>query len=113
MDFFGRSYHNVDFPGSPLGGSWDKVLPVELDSGDIVYVISIEDIIVDRILAVKYWGDSEEWAQYMMAAHYDDIDWEYCFKRADKELCLDGLEKMKKWSAEHREAFYCGQVEKK
>lgn len=96
----------VDFPGSPLGGSWDKVLPVELDSGERVYIISIEDIIIDRILAVKYWGDAEEWAQYMMAAHYDDIDWEYCLKRADQELCLDVFKKMKEWAEVHRAAFY-------
>ena len=95
----------VDFPPSPLGGAWDKVLPVELDSGEVVYIISIEDIILDRTLAVKYWGDSDEWAQYMMAAHYDDIDWSYCIKRAEEELCLDIFQKIKEWAEKHRQAF--------
>ncbi|SDE51508.1 hypothetical protein [Sporomusa acidovorans] len=96
----------VDFPPSPLGGSWDKVLPVELESGEIVYMISVEDIIIDRVLAVKYWGDPEEWAQYMMAAHYDDIDWDYCLKRADDEVCLEVFNKLKVLAEKYRQAFH-------
>ena len=95
----------IDFPRSPLGGSWDKVLPVELESGEIVYMLSIEDIIIDRLLAVKYWGDPEEWSQYMMAAHYDDIDWEYCLKRAEEEVCLDVFNKIKALAEKYRQAF--------
>lgn len=95
----------IDFPSSPLGGSWDKVASVELDSGETVYIISVEDIILDRILAVKYWGDAEEWAQYMMAAHFDDIDWEYCENRAKKESCSDVLKKNKLWAEQHRSSF--------
>lgn len=96
----------VDFPASPLAGSWDKVIPVEMEAGHVVYIIAVEDIIIDRILAIAFWNDPEEWAQFIMAAHYDDIDWEYCERRAKEEDCREIFTKAKTWADEHRKDLH-------
>ncbi len=41
-----------------------------------------------------------------LSAHFDDIDWEYCERRAKEEDCQQMLAKMKAWADEHRQDFY-------
>ena len=94
----------VDFPAGPLAGDWFRVQPVIMeDTGEITNIIAIEDIIIDRLLAVKYWSDSEEWVQFMMVAHFDEIDWAYCEQRAKTEDCADILCKMRKWAEDTKQ----------
>lgn len=93
----------VEFPKGPLAGDWKKIQPVILPTGHTVYLLSLEDLLLDRSLAAKYWGDgSEEWVRYMMAAHYDEIDWKYLRQIAARELCLDVLDRARNWARRKR-----------
>lgn len=93
----------VEFPAGPLAGSWDRVQPVLIDDeGVTVNVIGLEDLLIDRALAVAYWSDSPEWVRFMMLARYDDIDWRYLQKRALAENCLDTIKKCRTWAQRHR-----------
>ena len=93
----------VEFPKGPLAGDWKKVQPVTLPHGHTAYLIALEDILIDRTLAAKYWTDgSEEWVRFMMAAHYEEIDWKYLRQIALRELCLDTLERARNWAHRKR-----------
>lgn len=88
----------VEYPKGPLAGDWHRVQPVSLPDGNTAYVIALEDIILDRMLAAKYWKDgSDEWVRFMLAAHYDEIDWKYLRRKAESELCLDELRRSRDW----------------
>lgn len=93
----------VEYPKGPLAGSYDKVQPIRMANGDIAYVIGLEDIIIDRTAAAKFWRDgSDEWAKYMVAARYDEIDWDYCTAAAKQAECLDELIDYKTWAENQR-----------
>ncbi len=71
----------IDYNGHKLAGSMDKVNKVYINTteGLYVYVISYEDIIMDRLRAYLYWGedDSKEWGMQMLAIHYNKLDQQY------------------------------------
>ena len=93
----------VEFPKGPLAGDWKKIQPVTLPNGHTAYLLSLEDILIDRTLAAKYWTDgSEEWVRFMMAAHYEEINWKYLRQTAMRELCLDTLERARNWARRKR-----------
>ena len=93
----------VEFPKGPLAGDWKKVQPVLLPDGHTAYVIALEDIILDRMLAATYWKDgSDEWVRFMMTAHYDEIDWPYLRAASSRELCLDEYRRSREWSRKKR-----------
>ena len=93
----------VEFPKGPLAGDSKRIQPVQLPNKHTAYLISLEDIIIDRTLAAKYWTDgSEEWVRFMMVAHYDEIDWKYLRQVAKQELCLDTLERARNWARNKR-----------
>lgn len=88
----------VEFPGDELDGSWQKTQPVELPDHGTVKVIGVEDIIIDRACAAKFWKDqSDTWVASIMYTHNDKIDWDYLYKRADYELVRDVIDKCKEW----------------
>ncbi|BBB91645.1 MAG TPA: DUF6036 family nucleotidyltransferase [Methylomusa anaerophila] len=95
----------VEFPKGPLDGSWDRVQIVSGPDGTSVKVISIEDILVDRASGVKHWNDSDEWVKYMMAGHYDKIDWDYLNKRSKELQCDEIINNSRKWARAQREHF--------
>jgi len=81
----------VEFPKGPLAGSFDKIQPVSIGAG-IVYVIGLEDIILDRLLAAKFWNDgSELWVEFLFLSRPDEIDWRYLSRRSREENCEDWL----------------------
>ena len=93
----------VEFPKGPLAGDRKRIQPVQLPNNHTAYLISLEDILIDRTLAAKYWTDgSEEWVRFMMVAHYDEIDWKYLRNVAKQELCLDTLERARSWARNKR-----------
>ncbi len=62
-----------------------------------IKVISIEDLIIDRLNAVKWWRDEDSlvWAKVLVQvkkAVGEDVDREYLMKRAEKEQVKDLLE---------------------
>lgn len=61
-----------------------------------VYIIGIEDLIVDRLNAFVWWKSEEDgkWAKQLIKLHKKDIDEKYLSQRAKKEGVTEILEKM-------------------
>lgn len=81
----------IEFPKGPLVGEYSRTTRVETAYG-IVEVIGIEDIILDRVSAAKFWQDTPEWAEYLLSSHYDNVDFTYLRDKAKELLCTDTLE---------------------
>lgn len=77
----------VEIPDNVLAGSAEKVIRVELDDPFAVYVIGIEDLILDRARAAVYWNSERdrEWALIMIGLHVERIDFDYLEEMARKE----------------------------
>lgn len=90
----------IEVPEVTLAGDEKKLTKVEID-GLFVYVIGVEDLIIDRMNAFVHWKSSDDqlWAKELMGLFKDDIDWGYLEKRAAKE---ETLEETKKLEAEVR-----------
>lgn len=86
----------IEVPSGPLAGSWDRVTEVTIE-GLEAYIIGIEDIIVDRLNRYKYWRefDDEEWIIGMIYVNYEDIYWDYLYKKAGEEGTTDELKRFK------------------
>lgn len=95
----------VEFPKGPLDGSWTRIQRVSGSDGTGVNIISMEDILIDRASAVKYWNDPDEWVKYIMVGNYDRIDWEYLENRARELACDDVIAASKEWAQERRKEF--------
>lgn len=68
----------LEIPSNTLTGDYDKV--TEVPVGDRkVYVIGIEDIILDRLRSAVHWqsGVDREWGFRMLLMYYEDIDFDY------------------------------------
>lgn len=77
----------IEIPDNDLAGSKDRLLELQTNEGFKVYVIGIEDLILDRARAAVYWqstGD-REWALFLMSAQWSDIDFEYLESKANEE----------------------------
>ncbi len=86
----------IEFPKPPLDGDYARLQPLVFQDYQL-YVLGIEDIILDRVSAAKFWGDlaSKEWAIYLLAAHYQKIDWIYCEKLVQEKLISDVFQEVK------------------
>ncbi|ADL08871.1 DUF6036 family nucleotidyltransferase [Thermosediminibacter oceani] len=82
----------IEVPDEYLAGSTDRVITVEIDNME-AYIIGIEDLIIDRLLAAKFWHstDDEEWAIKIMALHFKKIDFDYLKEEAHKNQVADLL----------------------
>jgi hypothetical protein len=64
-----------------LAGSYDKVRIIEDDeiSHQSLQVISIEDILMDRLRRYLFWEEKEakEWVLMLLARYWDEIDFAY------------------------------------
>ena len=85
----GRHWYHEEFdiaievPSSTLAGDMGRLVEVEVE-GLPVYLIGIEDIIIDQINALVHWKSTRdgEWAQEMLCLHAGEIDREYLLRRA-------------------------------
>lgn len=77
----------VEIPSRQLAGSDDKVIKLDLGSSGHVYVIGIEDLILDRLRACVYWKSSVdcEWAHRLYVVHRESVDFEYL----EQQICLE------------------------
>jgi hypothetical protein len=81
---------SVEIPSNYLTGDYNKV--TELTVADkAVYVIGIEDIILDRLRAAVHWksGESREWGYRMLLMYFEDLDMEYiqsCFEHPMEKM---------------------------
>ena len=78
-----------------LYGSNEKLTKVNIDKYE-VFVIGIEDLIVDRLCACKFWESSLdcEQAKVMLKIHKEEIDYVYLKKKAKQEEVIEYLEKI-------------------
>ena len=94
----GRQYYceEYDLLAEFVSGSVPERV-VEVEYGDMtVLVSSLEEMIVDRLNAVKWWKASKdlEWARVMISSGYGaKLDIEYLRRRAAEEDITDILEK--------------------
>lgn len=65
----------------------DKIIEVTVEDDFLIYVIGIEDLIIDRIRAAVHWESQSdrEWALFLMNAQWEEIDFEYLEQRAEKD----------------------------
>ncbi|MBX6353988.1 MAG: UbiD family decarboxylase [Thermoflavifilum sp.] len=77
----------VEIPDNVLQGSEEKVLSVDVGDGCRVYVIGVEDLVLDRLRAAVYWNSrsDEAWALLLLCAMWDDIDLPYLLRTAAQE----------------------------
>ena len=85
----------VEIPGSRLAGDPERLTEVEID-GRSVYLIGIEDLIVDRLNALVHWKSERdgEWAEEMLVLHFREIDFPYLKERAAVEGAGEALAEM-------------------
>ncbi len=77
----GRAFYHpdadlvVEFPGRLETGEMSRLVTVEID-GLEVSLLSLEDIISDRVSAARQWQDrsSREWARRLILAYRDRLD---------------------------------------
>ncbi len=85
-----------------LGGSLDEGAEAEsrtniiaLDDDNEIRVVSMEDLIIDRLCAAKYWNDQDSlmWAKTLMEilGKTGGMDTQYLSVRAEKEQVTDLL----------------------
>ncbi|MDO8589408.1 MAG: hypothetical protein Q7T82_20485 [Armatimonadota bacterium] len=90
----------VEFPTGPLEGSSERIADVQLEGGGRVYVIGVEDIILDRLAAYEHWdhrrANSEDATQAvsLIVAHRARIDWDYLQQTADLRGLSDALREL-------------------
>jgi hypothetical protein len=77
----------IEVPGSALSGSYERVEKMTLDNGKHIYVISIEDIILDRMRAAVSWSSKEDklWGIKLLASNLERVDKSYLFKNCENE----------------------------
>ncbi len=94
----------VESPSDILNGSLEKVAEVEL-RGLKVYLIGIEDLIIDRLNAYVHWKSEEDgnWSKQLLSLNWDRIDWNYLEKRSKEEKTIDSLKKLKKLEVKNHE----------
>lgn len=89
----------VKFSANPLEADPHRLSSVHsMDA--FVNIIGLEDLIISRAKAAlqRSRGDSaEEWIRYMMAAHYERMDWAYLERGAGKEVA-DVIRSCRDWA---------------
>ena len=102
----GRAFYNeqLDIYVDWLGASLDegdeaerRTVMVELDEGHCVRLLSIEDLIMDRLNAAKWWKDSDSrmWAGLLVKIKEETggaLDMDYLRRRAARDEVEDELE---------------------
>lgn len=86
----GRHWYNSDIdiaieaPTGPMNGDLKRISEVEIDCFK-VYIIGIEDLIVDRMNAFVHWKSADDgfWAKELLVIHKDLIDWDYLSDKAE------------------------------
>ncbi|GGJ70582.1 putative nucleotidyltransferase [Anoxybacillus voinovskiensis] len=86
---------SVEIPNDMLeDADDDKVIELRLEDGFCVYVIGIEDIILDRLRACVHWKSNSdcEWAKRMFLLHKERLDFTYMKQLAKKDGTSKQLE---------------------
>lgn len=92
----------IEIPGNVLADAdYEKVTKINLPSGRHIYVIGLEDIILDRLRACVHWESTSdcEWGLRMLKVHKAYLDKEYMFQMVDKDK-VETADKLKDWFCE-------------
>lgn len=84
----------IEAPSSTLAGDdVNRLLTINVENMS-VYVIGIEDIIIDRLNAYVHWDSTEDsrWVRHLIQENEQDIDWAYLKARAKAEKTSEALE---------------------
>lgn len=82
----------VDVVDNFLAGSYEKIVEFKFDEHKYVYVISIEDIILDRLREFEH-SDSNHWGLEMLLTNFEEVDLEYLKQNVENKKQLKELEK--------------------
>lgn len=84
----------VEIPDSNLEGDMDRVKKVNIGEGLYIYLISLEDIIIDRLRATVYWRSEEDgvWGFKLLANNFEDVDVSYIIKKLQEKEESEELE---------------------
>ncbi|WP_052455738.1 DUF6036 family nucleotidyltransferase [Bhargavaea cecembensis] len=80
----------VDVVDSALEGSYDRLTEMKVGE-DSIYIISIEDIILDRLRGSDH-PDNDRWGLFLLSNNYEQADLDYIRNRVenkDEGLTLD------------------------
>lgn len=85
----------VEIPDDSLAGDVSKLTTIQVDEKK-VFLIGIEDIVIDRLCSAKHWKYDRDEAQSitLVKMYMDKIDWVYLNQRAKEEDILDKLEEV-------------------
>lgn len=74
----------------------ERVLELILPDDMKIYVIGLEDIILDRLRACVHWKSNSdcEWAQRLYFLHKQNLDLDYLLVTAKKDKTLEQLERI-------------------
>ncbi|MGM0689504.1 MAG: hypothetical protein ACQESO_07970 [Bacillota bacterium] len=89
----------IEIPGNVLeGADSNRVTKLRLQNGRYIYVIGIEDIILDRLRACIHWNSTSdcEWGLRMLKVHYETLDIDYMKNMAEIDH-ESSLEKLREW----------------
>ncbi|WP_166241063.1 nucleotidyltransferase [Paenibacillus turpanensis] len=87
-DWFHRELElAMEIPDNLLAGNYEKVTKILLENSQYVYVIGIEDIILDRLRAFVHWQSSRdgEWAERLFLTHRNRVDVNYLAEQSKKD----------------------------
>lgn len=88
----------IEIPSSFLEEESKKyIIEVEMENLK-VYIIGIEDLIVDRLNAYKWWNSisDKEWAKRLIKVKKNEIDFDYLKKRCKNTETMDVLNEINK-----------------
>ncbi|MHA1266332.1 MAG: DUF6036 family nucleotidyltransferase [Candidatus Helarchaeota archaeon] len=86
----------IEMPVASLSHQKQEKLVVIEINGYEVPILGLEDIIIDRINSFVFWQSLEDGrlARELIYIHYEEIDWNYLFNRAEEEHVKENLEEM-------------------
>ncbi len=84
----------IEFPGRSLG-MMERFRLVNVEEMEFK-IISVEDLIVDRLAAFKFWKSAIDGINVLLLLEMDDLDETHLEQRAQTERVLDALEALKK-----------------
>ncbi|MEQ8172977.1 MAG: DUF6036 family nucleotidyltransferase [Candidatus Eremiobacterota bacterium] len=86
----------IEIPGSYLSEDEKKrITLVEIENLS-VYLIGVEDLIIDRLNAFVHWQSTDDgyWAKELLFIYKEKLDMEYLKKRCSEEQTSEELEKL-------------------
>ncbi|WP_046179110.1 hypothetical protein [Domibacillus tundrae] len=86
---------SIEIPNDILeDADLERVIKMNIGEGKNIYVIGIEDIILDRMRACVHWKSTSdcEWGRRMFLLHFDHLDLKYMQETATTDGTLSLLE---------------------